>query len=200
MTEPDLGELIFDDLDPALLMQRIVDEAHALVGGCDGAAIMRCHGEALETVSASGVTARHVGRSIPVRTSLSGLAIARGELQYSDDMTVDARVAPEIRADPLARSLLSVPLRRGEEVIGVLVIVSRRLAAFDVDVRANVERVAGFVGVALASVIDTARAVRAVFQAIEAVPALDGSAASATSATGAPAGSETRVGEFLANV
>ncbi|HLI58785.1 MAG TPA: EAL domain-containing protein [Solirubrobacteraceae bacterium] len=211
MTEPHLGELIFDDLDPALLMQRIVDEAHALVGSCDGAAIMRCHGEALETVSAAGVTARHVGRSIPMRTSLSGLAIARGELQYSDDMTVDARVSPEIRADPLARSLLSVPLRRGEEVIGVLVIVSRRLAAFDADVRANVERVASVVGVALASVIDTARAVRSVFQAIEAVPALNAAAASATGAaaratgaaagaTGATAGSETRVGEFLANV
>src|SRR5579875_4093843 len=124
MTEPHLGELLFDDLDPALLMQRIVDQAHALVGGCEGAAIMRRHGDELHTVSAAGVSVRHVGRPIALRSSLSGLAIASGELLYSDDIRVDARVAPEVRNDPASRSMLSVPLRRGEEVIGVLIIVS----------------------------------------------------------------------------
>lgn len=188
MTEPDLGELIFDDLDPALLMQRIVDEARALVGGCDGAAIMRCHGDELQTVSATGMTLRHVGRSIPARSSLSGLAIARGVLQYSDDTGADERVAPELRADPMARSLLSAPLHRGDEVIGVLVVVSRRCGAFDAEVRANVERVASFVGTALASMIDTARAVRSVFGALEPSAALE------------PDPGSARVGEFLANV
>src|SRR5579875_2078153 len=193
MTEPDLGELIFDDVDPALLMQRIVDEARSLVGGCDGAAIMRRHGDELLTVSAAGVTAHHVGKSIPVENSLSGLAIACGELLHSDDVRGDERVAPAVRADPLARSLLSAPLRRGDEVIGVLIIVSRELGVFNAEVRANVERVANFVGVALASVIDTARAVRSVFEAIGRDPAL---AQEPDDRRGNPA----RVGEFLASV
>ena len=115
MTEPDLGELIFDDVDPALLMQRIVDEARSLVGGCDGAAIMRRHGDDLLTVSAAGASRRHVGRSIPLGNSLSGLAIACGELLHSDDVRSDERVAPAVRADPIARSLLSAPLRRYTE-------------------------------------------------------------------------------------
>jgi EAL domain-containing protein (putative c-di-GMP-specific phosphodiesterase class I) len=193
MTEPDLGELIFDDVDPALLMQRIVDEACSLVGGCDGAAIMRRHGDELLTVSAAGDSARHVGRSIPLGSSLSGLAIACGELLHSDDVRGDERVAPAVRADPIARSLLSAPLRRGDEVIGVLIIVSRELGAFNAEVRANVERVANFVGVALASVIDTARAVRSVFETLAREPA---TALEPDERRGNPA----RVGEFLASV
>ena len=187
MTEPDLGELIFDDVDPALLMQRIVDQAHALVGGCDGAAIMRCHGDELQTVSAAGITLHHVGRSIPLANSLSGLAIARGELLHTDDVRCDERISAEGRSDPVTRSLLSAPLRRGDEAIGVLVIVSRSVGAFDAEVRANVERVAGFVGIALASVIDTARAVRSAFQALEPEP-------------GGERVNLERVGEFLAGV
>jgi EAL domain-containing protein (putative c-di-GMP-specific phosphodiesterase class I) len=193
MTEPDLGELIFDDVDPALLMQRIVDEARSLVGGCDGAAIMRRQGDDLLTISAAGVSARHVGKSIPLGNSLSGLAIACGELLHSDDVRGDERVAPAVRADPIARSLLSAPLRRGDEVIGVLIIVSRELGAFNAEVRANVERVANFVGVALASVIDTARAVRSVFETLAREPA---TAPEPDERRGNPA----RVGEFLASV
>jgi EAL domain-containing protein (putative c-di-GMP-specific phosphodiesterase class I) len=193
MTEPDLGELIFDDVDPALLMQRIVDEARALVGGCDGAAIMRRHGEDLLTVSAAGVSAHHVGKSIPLGSSLSGLAIARGKLLHSDDVRTDERVASVVRADPITRSLLSAPLRRGDEVIGVLIIVSRDLAAFNHEVRANVERVANFVGVALGSVIDTARAVRSVFDTLSSEP-------TATLGPDERRGNPARVGEFLASV
>lgn len=193
MTEPDLGELIFDDVDPALLMQRIVDQARSLVGGCDGAAIMRRHGDDLLTVSAAGVTAHHVGKSIPLGNSLSGLAIACGELLHSDDVRTDERVAPAVRADPDARSLLSAPLRRGDEVIGVLIIISGDLAAFNAEVRANVERVANFVGIALASVIDTARAVRSVFETLAREPA---TALEPEERRGNPA----RVGEFLASV
>jgi EAL domain-containing protein (putative c-di-GMP-specific phosphodiesterase class I) len=192
MNEPDLAELIFDDLDPALLMQRIVDGAHALVGGCDGAAILRCHGDQLLTVSAAGLAVGHVGHSIPLRNSLSELAIARGELLHSDDVHDDERVAPSLQADPLARSLLSVPLRRGEEVIGVLIVISGEVAAFDAEVRANVERVASFVGIALASVIDTARAVRSVFGTTDGLPAALESEH--------PHGHPARVGEFLAGV
>ncbi len=193
MNEPDLGELIFDDVDPALLMQRIVDEARSLVGGCDGAAIMRRHGDDLLTVSAAGVTAHHVGKSIPLDNSLSGLAIACGELLHSDDVRSDKRVAPAVRSDPDARSLLSAPLRRGEEVIGVLIIISRELAAFNADVRANVEQVASVVGIALASVIDTARAVRSVFESLGRQPAIAPEPAERR-------GNPVRVGEFLASV
>lgn len=193
MTEPDLGELIFDDVDPALLMQRIVDQARSLVGGCDGAAIMRRHGSDLLTVSAAGVTAHHVGKSIPLDHSLSGLAIACGELLHSDDVRGDERVAPAVRTDPDARSLLSAPLRRGEEVIGVLIIISRELGAFNAEVRANVEQVANVVGVALGSVIDTARAVRFVFDSLGRQPA---PAPEPEERRGNP----VRVGEFLASV
>jgi EAL domain-containing protein (putative c-di-GMP-specific phosphodiesterase class I) len=193
MTEPDLGELIFDDVDPALLMQRIVDEACSLVGGCDGAAIMRCHGDRLMTVSAAGASVDHVGRSIPLESSLSGLAIARDELLHSDDVRCDERVTPTLRADLLARSLLSAPLRRGGQVIGVLIIISHEVGAFDAEVRANVERVASFVGIALASVTDTARAVRSVFETLGREPA-------ALLEPDDRRGNPARVGEFLANV
>lgn len=193
MPELNLGELIFADVDPALLMQRIVDETYALVGGCDGAAIMRCHGDELLLVSAAGGVAEHVGRSVPLGRSLSGLSIARGQLLHSDDIRDDERVLPAFRDDPRVRSMLSVPLRRGPEVLGVLVVTSRALGAFDAEARASVERVASFVGIALGSLIDTARAVRLAFGVV------DGLTVSADEPEGR-GGGPRRIGEFLANV
>jgi EAL domain-containing protein (putative c-di-GMP-specific phosphodiesterase class I)/putative methionine-R-sulfoxide reductase with GAF domain len=199
MTEPDLGRTICSDLDPRLLMQRIVEETNSLVPGASGSAILIHHDGLLRTVSAAGVTGGHVGhvgQVIVAGGSLSGMAMAQGRLLWSDDVTVDERVAPDLRDDPQARSQLTVPLRRGAQMLGVLVIVSARPGAFDGETRSRIIRLADFVGVALASHVETASAVRGVVDRLsEPISVIDAEGREHTYRE------ETeRVGEFLANV
>ena len=195
MTEPDLGRMIYRDVDPTLLMQRIVEQASRLVDRCDGVAILTSGGGELRTVCATGVSLEHVGGTLPIDGSLSGLAVLRGELLHSADIRIDDRVDPRMRVAP-GRSMLAVPLRHGSEVIGVLVLVSSLPAAFDTAARATVARVAGFVGVALGSLRATAGAARDLLESLEepvAVPQDDGRPEPRW-------GHGERVGEFLANV
>jgi PAS domain S-box-containing protein len=93
-----------------------------------------------------------VGTEAPrlkLATSLSGLAIRTGELQRCDDVASDTRVNHTAYQALGMRSLLVVPLRDSERVLGTLKVVSPEANAFtDRDAKA-LRLLSGFAGAAL---------------------------------------------------
>ncbi|HEY3776386.1 MAG TPA: EAL domain-containing protein [Solirubrobacteraceae bacterium] len=159
MPETKLEHIVGSTADPRLLMQRIVDEAQALIPCASGVAIVMDDGGRLIPVSGAGIGVDHIGRVAAIDSTLSGSSLASGEIVICHDISANERVDPGLRADPRAASLLSVPLRRDGHPIGLLVMVSSVCGAFTPEVAARVIRVADFMAIALASVIETARAV-----------------------------------------
>jgi EAL domain-containing protein (putative c-di-GMP-specific phosphodiesterase class I) len=157
--ETKLEHILGSTADPRLLMQRIVDEAQALIPCASGVAIVMDDGGRLIPVCGAGIGVDHIGRVATVDSTLSGSSLVSGEIVVCDDIAANERVDPGLRADPRAASLLSIPLRRDGEAIGLLVMVSGVRGAFTPEVAARVVRVSAFMAVALASVIETARAV-----------------------------------------
>jgi EAL domain-containing protein (putative c-di-GMP-specific phosphodiesterase class I) len=174
MPETKLEHIVGTTADPRLLMQRIVDEAQTLIPCASGVAIVMDDGGRLIPVSAAGIGVDHIGRVAKVDSTLSGHSLVSGEIVVCDDISTNDRVDPGLRADPRAASLLSIPLRRDGKAIGLLVMVSGERGAFTPDVAARVVRVADFMAVALASVIETARAVGEVLGSSNGPGAIDG--------------------------
>jgi EAL domain-containing protein (putative c-di-GMP-specific phosphodiesterase class I) len=174
MPETKLEHIVGTTADPRLLMQRIVDEAQALIPCASGVAIVMDDGGRLIPVSAAGIGVDHIGRVAKVDSTLSGHSLVSGEVVVCDDISTNERVDPGLRADPRAASLLSIPLRRDGNAIGLLVMVSGERGAFTPEVAARVVRVADFMAVALASVIETARAVGEVLGSSNGPGAIDG--------------------------
>ncbi len=126
-------------------VMRVIAERSKTLTGASGAAIEAIEGEDL-------VPQVHVGTDAPrlkLRSSLSGLCVRTGELQRSDDTFSDPRVKHQEYRDLGIRSLLVVPLKDEQRILGVLKVVSPRVAAFsDRDAKA-LRLLGGLMGAAL---------------------------------------------------
>ena len=131
-------------LDSETVMRVIAERSQGLTGA-SGAVIEGIEGEEL-------VPLVHVGTEAPrlsVATSLSGLCVRTGELQRSDDLDIDARVMHPAYRKLGIRSLLAVPLKDGQRILGVLKVVSPAAGAFsDRDAKA-LRLLGGLMGAAL---------------------------------------------------
>jgi len=131
-------------LDSETVMRVIAERSQGLTGA-SGAVIEAIEGEDL-------VPLVHVGTEAPrltVGTSLSGLCVRTGELQRSDDLDADPRVGHQSYRSLGIRSLLAVPLKDGQRILGVLKVVSPAPGAFsDRDAKA-LRLLGGLMGAAL---------------------------------------------------
>ncbi|HUY30628.1 MAG TPA: EAL domain-containing protein [Acidimicrobiales bacterium] len=172
--------------DPGQVMQRIVEQAVALVPGADGAAVeLLLEGE-LCYVCAAGSLADYVGTRLDPSRSLSGLAVRTGSTQRCDDSERDARVDRDACRRVGSTSMICVPLCRDDEPVGVLKVSSTRPQAFVARDVTMLGRLARFV----TTTITSARELSAVAEDLFRVPV---------------AGSRARVDErgmstFVANV
>jgi PAS domain S-box-containing protein len=132
-------------LDSATVVRVIADRSQWLTGAT-GSVIESIEGDEL-------VPLVHLGLEAPrlrIEGSLSGLCVRTGELQRSDDVLTDPRVAHTAYRDLGVRSLLVVPLKDEQRTIGVLKVVSTRPAAFsDRDAKA-LRLLGGLMGAAMA--------------------------------------------------
>ncbi|HEX8646315.1 MAG TPA: GAF domain-containing protein [Thermoleophilaceae bacterium] len=81
--------------------------------------------------SGHSVEARH-GFSLEIAGSFAGVAFTRGETQWTNDVEKDPRWMKHPKARPGREygSLVSVPIRMGEDVVAVFNAISRRNKAF----------------------------------------------------------------------
>ncbi|MBA3318830.1 MAG: PAS domain S-box protein [Gemmatimonadales bacterium] len=131
-------------LDSRTMMRVIADRGLRLTGA-SGSVIESIEGDEL-------VPQVHIGASAPrlrLADSLSGLCVRTGELQRSDDVLSDPRIGHDAYREAGIRSLLAVPLKDEQRILGVLKVVSSRPKAFtDRDAKA-LRLLGGLMGAAL---------------------------------------------------
>ncbi|MDQ3138154.1 MAG: PAS domain S-box protein [Gemmatimonadota bacterium] len=131
-------------LDSATVMHVIAERSRALTGA-SGVVVETVEGDMLVPRVRIGV------ESPPLRVSgsLSGACVRTGELQRSDDVRTDAPIEHDAYQTQGIRSMLVVPLRDDQRIIGALKVVSPTPAAFsDRDAKA-LRLLGGLVGASL---------------------------------------------------
>lgn len=130
------------------VLQRVVREARGFTGA-SGALIEQVDGGELVCVCADGLPNANVGVRVSRHGSLSGVATFTRRIQQCDDTETDPRVDREACRAIGARSMLIVPLLFGRRVIGVLKVISGRVAAFAPLDREALQHSVGIIAAAL---------------------------------------------------
>lgn len=141
-------------LQPATVAN-IAVEAIARLTGWTAVAILvpsRKH-DSLVVRAAAGLLSTATGMSIPMANSISGRSFVTGQTQLVRDVTMDRQYFPGHES---IRSELTVPLRHGQRLLGVLDVESDQLNAF----RAEDIRLAESLADAIALSLDNARLFR----------------------------------------
>ncbi len=99
--------------------------------GASGAAMLARAGEELVCRSANGTCVPEFGVRMPVQGSFLGLAVEGKKAQKSDDAETDLRVENASYGPVKPKSILAVPVRSGEQVVGVLAVYSASVNAFN---------------------------------------------------------------------
>ena len=148
-----LRETIVKASNPATMMERVLAGALVLVPSADGAVIGLCTNmDSLVFAAANGNLVDSVGSVLSLEGSLSGVAIRSGVTQCCRYAPTDERVDAVLAAEIGILSLICVPLSRGTDRVGVLILTSRVACAFDSADESSVAGLAHFVS----SVIDAA--------------------------------------------
>jgi PAS domain S-box-containing protein len=131
-------------LDSATVMRVIAERCRTLTGAT-GVVVELIEGDELVPQVTIGIQSPRLRLS----DSLSGSAVRTGELQRSDDVPGDPRIAHDGYREQGIRSLLAVPLRDDQRILGVIKVLSRDPAAFsDRDAKA-LRLLGGLVGASL---------------------------------------------------
>ena len=139
--------------DLATVMNTLVERTRELTSA-DGAVIELAEGEWMVYRAASGTAAKHVGVRVPLGSSLSGLCVREGRLLRCDDSELDPRVDREACRRVGVRSMIVVPLRHAGQVVGVLKVMSARVAVFGSEVADMLELMSGLLAAAMAQVAE----------------------------------------------
>ncbi len=144
-------------LDPKRLIQRVADQTLELIAGADGVMMGLSDELNVSYICAAGHLVPNVGTNVDLDASLSGLAIRTGSVQRSDDTEDDPRVDLDACRRLAVRSSVCVPLRRGNEILGVMAVSATRPGAFSHDDVVLLARLADFVSMTVGLAGDLAR-------------------------------------------
>jgi diguanylate cyclase (GGDEF)-like protein len=148
-------ELQHAGLDVDAIVSRLAQLAERLTAA-DGAVVEIAEGDDMVYQSACGSLSGFNGFRVRAQGSLSGLCVERGETLVSTDTLSDPRVDAVACRRVRARSMVVVPLCRGDETVGVLKVAATTPDAFGERDRALLELMAGQMGMALAQAGDLA--------------------------------------------
>jgi len=135
-------------LDLDALMDLVVQRSVELVRA-DGAAIELLDGPQLIYRAVAGLAESQLGMPVAMHHSLSGRCIAERRVLLSHDTDQDDRVDHAACARVGLRSMLVVPLRHGDGVVGVLKVMSRQPHAFKITDGKTLELLSEVVGGAM---------------------------------------------------
>lgn len=116
-------------LDLSGVMNLVVDKALALAEA-EGAVIELVEGDDMVYRAATGLAGGQLGLRVSRQSSLSGLCVASGKPLMCRDAENDPRVDLAACRKVGLRSMLVVPLKHDEDVVGVLKVLSSRPKAF----------------------------------------------------------------------
>ncbi|HTZ88167.1 MAG TPA: EAL domain-containing protein [Solirubrobacteraceae bacterium] len=127
----DPNALVREAIDPLALMQRVADQALAMIEPADGVLIgVMIDPETLRYVCGAGYLGGWVGEPLALEGSLSGEAIRSGQTLLSDDTELDGRANKTATRAFDVRSSICVPLGRGVEHVGIINVSSAKTHAF----------------------------------------------------------------------
>jgi PAS domain S-box-containing protein len=124
------SELSALELDHNAVLQAIVSRVQRLTRA-DGAVVATYEGDEVVWSLASGACAEFLGFRHPRRGNVGGLAEELNTTIYVEDTFTDPSSDPEIQARVQMRSLITAPLHRDGNVIGILATMTRKPGAFD---------------------------------------------------------------------
>jgi putative methionine-R-sulfoxide reductase with GAF domain len=141
-----LAEMAQRDLSATL--QLLAERAQYITGATGAAIALRDHEEMMCRASA-GTSAPEVGAQLQVNSGLSGESVRTRQTLRCDDATTDGRVNRESCEALGIRSVVVMPLLRGDDVIGVFELFSDKANAFEARDLAALERMGVMVHTAL---------------------------------------------------
>ncbi|MGC9155679.1 MAG: sensor domain-containing phosphodiesterase [Ferrimicrobium sp.] len=139
---------------PESIFQRLMDETMELVPAADGVAVEIAQGDVLYQIAGSGRLCRPADKQIRVQTSTSGQTMRMGTVQNCPEIASAASSTRAIWRELGINSMLYVPLLRGKESIGVLLLASPLPHAFSPEDVLQLSSVADFVASVTGAVLD----------------------------------------------
>ena len=128
------------------LMHLVVVRAEKLTKAT-GAVIEMAEGDDMVYRSASGAAMTQLGLRLKREHSLTGKSVETGEILVCEDALTDPRVDREACIRVGLRSMVVMPLRHSNTVVGVLKVYSSRPNAFQARHVATLELMSGFLGI-----------------------------------------------------
>jgi len=119
------------DLALEIVLNEIVEQACLATGATGAAVVLERDGEMICRAS-SGPTAPELGSRLDTALGLSGACFKTRRTQWCDDALLDSRVDIDGSARLGVRSVVVMPLLRGEDLVGVIELFSARPYAFGV--------------------------------------------------------------------
>ncbi|MDN7127946.1 sensor domain-containing diguanylate cyclase [Pseudidiomarina terrestris] len=119
------AEIAKQGMDLNGVMQCIVDETLALVDA-DAAVIELADGDELVYRAVSGTAAPYLGLRVRLDSSLSGLCVTSGEILICADSETDPRVDRVACRKIGLRSMIVIPIKHDNEIVGVLKAMSNK--------------------------------------------------------------------------
>src|SRR5579875_1757235 len=110
-----------DDLQ--LVMQLVAERSQEMTGA-DGSMVNVIDGDMLHTRAVTGIARGAFGARRPLAGSVARFAIESGQPVLVADCPTDPRINQELRQKVGDKSMICVPLFRGEEVVGTLNVLS----------------------------------------------------------------------------
>ena len=144
------GQIATTQLDLEQSLKFIAEGARRLTGA-GGAAIALREGEQVVCRARSGLMAPQLSSRVSPQSGICGECLTSGEVLLCDDTEHDPRVDLGVCRNLGMRSILAVPLRRQQDVLGILVVFSAWAGVFcERDIR-TLNLLAGLVIEALSS-------------------------------------------------
>jgi putative methionine-R-sulfoxide reductase with GAF domain len=141
-----LAEMAQRDLTATL---QLLAERAQYITGATGAAIALKDEEQMVCRASAGGSAPEVGAQLQVNSGLSGESVRTRQTLRCDDATTDGRVNRESCEALGIRSVVVMPLQRGDEVIGVFELFSDKANVFEARDITALERMGAMVHAAL---------------------------------------------------
>ncbi|WAJ31570.1 GAF domain-containing protein [Antarcticirhabdus aurantiaca] len=142
------------EADLGIVFQAIAEGALRVIDVADGAVIELRHGEELVYETVAGSLVPHKGRRLPVATSLSGRALREERPFLCTDTWADPDLDQHLVRTLGIRSMITVPVTRRGEPIGVLKVQSGRPDAFSPRDVVMTQMLAGLVASAFGDVAE----------------------------------------------